>query len=93
MRGKGRKCICMAVAAMIIAGMLSGCSFLSGEETVQNSREETVRISMYNDIAYSDWRTYVESRFPDITFIWENNRNSTQNLIYQANMMIWPILS
>lgn len=84
MRRKWRKCICTAVAAVITAGMLSGCSFLSGEETAQNGREQTVRISMYNDIAYSDWRTYVEKQFPDTTFIWENNRNSTQNLIYQA---------
>lgn len=39
---------------------------------------------MYNDIAYSAWRTYVEKQCPDITIIWENNRNSTQNLVYQA---------
>lgn len=39
---------------------------------------------MYNDIAYSSWRTYVEEQCTNVTFVWENNRNSTQNLIYQA---------
>jgi len=39
---------------------------------------------MYNDAAYSEWRTYVEEQCPDVTFNWENNRDSTQNLIYQV---------
>lgn len=39
---------------------------------------------MYNDIAYTHWRNYVEQQCPDVTIVWENNRNSTQSLIYQA---------
>jgi len=61
--------------------VLSGCT-VSRTSTMINGI--TIRISMYNDISYSGWRTYVESKFPDVNFIWENNRNSTQNLIYQA---------
>lgn len=60
---------------------LSGCSTNAASTSVNGV---TVRISMYNDISYSSWRTYVESKFPDVNIIWENNRNSTQNLIYQA---------
>lgn len=70
-------------AAMAAALLLTGC----GQLTAAGASAEdgkTVRISMYNDIAYSAWRTYVEKQCPDVTIIWENNRNSTQNLIYQA---------
>jgi ABC-type glycerol-3-phosphate transport system substrate-binding protein len=84
MKEEMRRYICTVLAAVLTAGLLAGCASSSGSQNGQESSEQTVRISMYNDIAYSDWRTYVEQQFPDVTFIWENNRNSTQNLIYQA---------
>lgn len=70
-------------AGLAAALLLSGCGRLSaGSKSADEGT--TVRVSMYNDIAYSAWRTYVEKQCPDITIIWENNRNSTQNLVYQA---------
>jgi len=70
-------------AILAISLLLSGCGKLSGGSKTPGDGV-TVRISMYNDIAYSAWRTYVEKQCPDLTIIWENNRNSTQSLIYQA---------
>lgn len=72
------------VLILTIAMMVTGCDLVSGTSSSTNKNEMTIRISMYNDIAYSSWRTYVEQKFKDVTFVWENNRNSTQNLIYQA---------
>ncbi len=69
-------------AALAAALALSGCGGLAADGS--EGAGTTVRVSMYNDIAYSAWRTYVEKQCPDITIVWENNRNSTQNLIYQA---------
>lgn len=70
-------------AALAVILLLPGCGrlFVSDKSADEGI---TVRVSMYNDIAYSAWRTYVEKQCPDITIIWENNRNSTQNLVYQA---------
>ena len=72
--------VCAGILAAALA--LTGCAAFPAAPPNENGI--TLRVSMYNDIAYSDWRTYVESQCPDITFVWENNRNSTQNLIYQA---------
>lgn len=72
------------LAAVICAALtFSGCG-LSPAAGGTDGEDTVIRISMYNDIAYSAWRTYVEEQCPDITFVWENNRNSTRNLIYQA---------
>lgn len=73
------------LSALILAMSLTGCSGLSFNTADGSDVNVTIRISMYNDIAYSGWRTYVEEQCPEINFIWENNRNSTQNLIYQAS--------
>ena len=82
MNGSFRRRIRVAAAlAVLISLLCTGCS--TGAASL-SGREMTIRISMYNDIAYTEWRTYVEKQFPDVAFIWENNRNSTQNLIYQA---------
>ena len=78
-RGAGILAVILAISLL-----LSGCGKLSGGNKTAGDGL-TVRISMYNDIAYSAWRTYVEKQCPDLTIIWENNRNSTQNLIYQAS--------
>lgn len=72
--------ICAGVLA--VALVLTGCAAFPA--AFPNENGITLRVSMYNDIAYSDWRTYVASQCPDITLVWENNRDSTQNLIYQA---------
>lgn len=68
---------------MVAALVLSSCRIYTETER-KMEQEMTVRISMYNDISYTAWRTYLEGKFPDVNFVWENNRNSTQNLIYQA---------
>jgi hypothetical protein len=83
MKNKGGRDVRILSVVLVIAMLLSGCGELSGESKTAGDGL-TVRISMYNDIAYSTWRTYVEKQCPDITIIWENNRNSTQNLVYQA---------
>ena len=72
--------------AVLLAFILAVPFFLSGCGKSGSPDENyiTIRISMYNDVSYSDWRTYVEKQCPNINLIWENNRNSTQNLIYQA---------
>ena len=76
-----RKGILAVLSAVTALGLFSGCGTADSGSA---DGSVTLRISMYNDIAYSEWRTYVEKQCPDINFIWENNRNSTQNLIYQA---------
>lgn len=78
--GRGTDILAVILA---ISLLLSGCGKLSGRGK-KSGDGLTVRISMYNDIAYSAWRTYVEKQCPDLTIIWENNRNSTQSLIYEA---------
>ena len=78
--GRNGRLLALVLAA---AMALSGCGRQSDTAAAPGGGT-TVRISMYNDIAYSAWRTYVEKQCPDLTIIWENNRNSTQNLIYQA---------
>jgi len=83
MKHKTGRDVRILAVILAISLLLSGCGKLSGEKKTAGDGL-TVRISMYNDIAYSAWRTYVEKQCPDITIIWENNRNSTQNLLYQA---------
>lgn len=39
---------------------------------------------MYNSSSYPQWRDYVEKQCPDIHIVWENNRNTTANVLYQA---------
>ena len=72
----------LSALALAVLLALSGCGLLPG--AARRSGGTTLRVSMYNDIAYSAWRTYVEKQCPDLTIVWENNRNSTQNLLYQA---------
>lgn len=83
MRHKAGKCACILAVILAASMLLSGCGKLSGRGKTTGN-ELTVRISMYNDITYSAWRTYVEKQCPNLTIIWENNRNNTQSLIYQA---------
>jgi ABC-type glycerol-3-phosphate transport system substrate-binding protein len=76
---------CGGIFTIVFAAImiLSGCGVRPGM-VMTPSGGATLRVSMYNDIAYSQWRTYVEKQCPNVTIIWENNRNSTQSLIYQA---------
>jgi|GEM_PF-484531 len=70
----------LTVMSLLLAICFCGCQRQS-----VNDKEMVIRISMYNDISYSNWRTYVEKHCPsDVTIVWENNRNSTYNLLYQA---------
>ncbi len=78
-----RSLLLIIMCAFVFSVVVSGCTSVS-PIIGTDENENTIRISMYNDIAYSAWRDYVEAQCPDITFIWENNRNNTQNLIYQA---------
>ena len=75
-----RRLLALALAAVLT---LPGCGRRSGAAGTSGGGT-TLRVSMYNDIAYSAWRTYVEKQCPDLTIVWENNRNSTQSLIYEA---------
>ena len=72
------RCAVLAAAGVVL---LAGCAILPG---MGQGEDMTLRVSMYNDIAYSGWRTYVEGQCPDVTFVRENNRNSIRNLLYQA---------
>jgi len=82
MNGSFHRRIRIAAALAVLFSLL--CAGCGTGAASSSGKEMTIRISMYNDIAYSEWRTYVEKQFPDVAFIWENNRNSTQNLLYQA---------
>lgn len=80
---KRKKCAGALAVLLAAALTLTGCS--TGRSAGRSAGGGlTIRISMYNDIAYSAWRTYVDEQCPEVSFVWENNRNSTQNLIYQA---------
>lgn len=43
-----------------------------------------VRVSMYNSSSYPAWRAYVEKKCADVFISWEDNRNNTYNVLYQA---------
>jgi hypothetical protein len=66
--------------------LVSGC--LAKQEQAKMLYTEDgrliVRVSMYNNSTYPQWRAYVEESCPGIFIKWENNRNSTANVLYQA---------
>lgn len=43
-----------------------------------------VRVSMYNNSSYPEWRAYVEDQCPDVYIEWENNLNNVSNVLYRA---------
>mgnify|MGYP001249963005 CR=1 FL=1 len=74
------------VAAGLCILLFSGCSSSSGETDSHYTagNKVIIKVSMYNNSAFPQWRTYVEKQCPDVYIEWENNLNSAANVIYQA---------
>ncbi|MCI2068053.1 MAG: extracellular solute-binding protein [Bacilli bacterium] len=43
-----------------------------------------IRVSMFNSSSFIPWRDYIETQCPDISIIWEDNRNAPLNILYKA---------
>lgn len=72
----------MLALALALSCGLSGC----GEATPRYTEDGRVilRVSMYNSSSYPLWRSYVEEHCPDVFIQWENNHNTTANVLYLA---------
>ena len=66
--------------------LISGCTTKQEQAKMRYTEDGRiiVRVSMYNNSTYPQWRAYVEESCPDIFIKWENNRNSMANVLYQA---------
>lgn len=74
------------LAAITALFATSACSALESSQSshISEDGKVIVRVSMYNDSSFPEWRAYVEQQCPDICIEWDNNRNSFSNVIYEA---------
>jgi hypothetical protein len=80
---KGLGIFCAALALVLLcAGCTTGTSGTGTQYT--DDGKTVVRVSMYNSSSYPLWRAYVEEHCPDVSIVWENNRNTVSNVLYQA---------
>jgi len=67
-----------------------GESGTSGEIHHTQDGKVIIRVSMYNNSSYPEWRAYVEKQCPDIYIEWENNLNNVSNVLYRAEHSDMP---
>lgn len=82
---------CKKAMALLIASQLcimfafSSCSTSNDASSFDTSSSKpVVKVSMYNNSSYPQWRTYIEKQCPDVYIEWDNNFNNTAKVIYQA---------
>ncbi len=87
-----RRWLGVIVAAGLVLLLAAGCG--SGKQTARYTADGKVilRVSMYNDSSFPEWRAYVEKQCPDVYIEWENNRNAIANVLYQQKYGDMPDL-
>ncbi|MDD3404542.1 MAG: ABC transporter substrate-binding protein, partial [Hespellia sp.] len=78
------KRIIASVMIMATTFSLAACGTNTSSNKVPGDDRTTIRVSMFNDASYTNWRAYVQEQCPEINIVWENNRNSFDNLLYMA---------
>lgn len=74
------------VIFIVFSLFVSGCTSIKETEKTHYTEDGRIilRVSMYNSNSHPQWREYVEEHCPDVFIQWENNRNTTANILYMA---------